>query len=81
MQEETLSENARVPVSHEKTDNDQHASSFVRKISVNLNDSVVSIRMKPDKNLPDKRIKELILKNGYSVEKIIRGDAKSETKT
>jgi len=37
MQEETLRENARVPVSHEKADNDQHASPFVLKISVNLN--------------------------------------------
>ena len=52
----------------------------VSKISVNLDDSIVSIRMKPDKNLPDKRIKELILKNGYSVEKITRSEAKSETK-
>ena len=53
----------------------------VSKIFVNLDDSIVSIRMKPDKNLPDKRIKELILKNGYSVEKITRSEAKSETKT
>ena len=53
----------------------------VSTISVNLDDRVVSIRMKPDKNLPDKRIKELILKNGYSVEKITRSEAKSETKT
>ena len=53
----------------------------VSTISVNLDDSIVSIRMKPDKNLPDKRIKELILKNGYSVEKITRSEAKSKTKT
>ena len=52
----------------------------VSKISVNLDDSIVSIRMKPDKNLPDKRIKELIMKNGYSVEKMTRSEAKSETK-
>ena len=53
----------------------------VSKIFVNLDDSIVSIRMKPDKSLPDKRIKELIMKNGYSVEKLTRNEAKSETKT
>ena len=53
----------------------------VSKIFVNLDDSIVSIRMKPDKNLPDKRIKELIMKNGYSVEKLTRSEVKSETKT
>ena len=52
----------------------------VSKIFVNLDDSIVSIRMKPDKNLPDKRIKEIIMKNGYSVEKMTRSEAKSETK-
>ena len=52
----------------------------VSKIFVNLDDSIVSIRMMPNKNLPDKRIKVLIMKNGYSVEKLIRSEAKSETK-
>ena len=53
----------------------------VSKIVVDLDESIVSIRKKPDKILTDTRIKELILKNGYSVEKIRRSGAKSESKT
>jgi len=37
VQEEALREDARVPMSQEKADNDQHASPFVLKISVKLN--------------------------------------------
>lgn len=53
----------------------------VSKIFVDLDESIVSIRKKPEKILTDKRIRELILKNGYSVEKITRSGAKSESKT
>ena len=44
----------------------------VEKIDVNLDSGLVAVFLKPDQNLPDKKIKKLITDAGYNVASLSR---------